>query len=144
MGEFTRTFSKKYEVDGCDVTVKFSRMKRKHAMIAAPMINAYNEQAEQGDVDMKAITMEQSMEHMGLSVEILTDCIVGVSGLKIETDNGFEEITHDSEFFRDEVLEGVFFMSFVTNMIGDLISESFARPEEEKKPEPEQVDTSAA
>ena len=130
--KFTKTFSKEYDVDGDKVTVTFCRMKRKHAMLASPIMEASN----------KETTASESIEHMGIAAEILKDCIINVSGLKMQTENGLIELKASDEAFIEDVLEGVYFLTFMQEMVSDLMTESFASAEQIKKPEAVQQDSS--
>lgn len=120
---FTKTFKKEYSVNGETLKVVYSRMKQKHALQAAPIM-------EQDGTDTDFTT---SLKNLSIASDILKECIVSISGLTIETDSGDTPMSK-KEFYED-VLDCSLFMGLVGDMIGDLMKESFMKEEDKKKPE---------
>lgn len=114
MSKFTKNFTVTKEFDGDTVIVNMSRMKRKDALKLAPYMNKIT------DGDTTKLTFEDNMQMVDAAANLLPKYVNSITGLYIDE----TEVTKDSELFTD-MLEEVYFMELVSELIGDLVQNSF-------------------
>lgn len=127
MGNFTRAFTKHYDFDGDKVTVSMSRLKRKDALTLSP----YMQQTNDG-VDMAFSTQ---LEFMDAAANILPNCIKSVTGLIVDG----EPLDLKNEEDSDLLYTDMYFLPLLTDILKDVMTESFATTKEKadvKKQQP--------
>lgn len=125
MGNFTKAFTRTYEFDGDNISVEFTRLKRKDAMTLAPYIT-------DGGEDVK-VAFKDQLEFLNAASEILPTCIVKFRGLTIEGQL-ISELHEDFKLIFSEI----YFMELLSDMLGDLMEASFLQSGERddiKKPQ---------
>lgn len=129
MSKFTKQINKTYEFDGDKVTITMKRLKRKDAIKLAPYMV---EPDKDGKVSMK---FEDSLLFVDKACEVLSTHVTTMTGL---FDSDSEVITKE-EVFGDGT--ETYFMSLISEVIGDLMEASFTGFDEKKSGKPQQ-DTS--
>ena len=130
MSKFTKQFKKEYNFEGDVISVTMTRLKRKDAIKLAPYMN---EPDEDGKVSM---ALEDSMKFADAANEIILKNIVEFSGLY---DGANVQLNKEDVFGEDSE---VYFMPLTSDIITDLMEESFVGGGDEKKLEKPRVDTS--
>ena len=130
MSKFTKQFKKEYNFEGDVVCVTMTRLKRKDAIKLAPYMS---EPDEDGKVSM---ALEDSMKFADAANEIILKNIVEFSGLY---DGANLQLNKEDVFGEDSE---VYFMPLTSDIITDLMEESFVGGGDEKKLEKQQADIS--
>lgn len=124
MSNFTLTLRKEYDFDGDKVIVKMTRLTRPNALLIMPHVQKIAD-SEGASMDLNA-----TMNFMEAASKVLRDSIKEISGLFIEG----EEIKAKSPQY-EVMLESVYFLNLIISIVNDLVTESFIKDVDEKKPE---------
>jgi len=136
MSKFTLTIRKEYDFDGDKVVAKMSRLTRTDALLIMPHVQKAADAAQSGD--KVAMAMEDSMAYMEAAGTVLRNSIKDLSGLFIDD----EEVKPGGELFST-MLDSIYFMNLMMMMVNDLVSESFLKVEDEKKPDEQSEETTS-
>ena len=108
MSNFTPQVEKTYEMEGDEIRVRFTRLKRKHILEFLPQIS---KMTMTGAEDISG----EQMAVVGELVGVLPEYVTEFAGLKDKDGNALE--------FTD-VCEEVYFLELMTEIATDLITES--------------------
>ena len=116
MSNFTPLVTKQYEFEGDQVTVVFSRLKRKHMIAIMPALAEFESiREEAGDNSPKLAQSAAMTTILELLVDKLPEYVKDFSGLRDKDGNAIE---------FNLVVDETYFMKLVTEMAIDLVTES--------------------
>lgn len=121
MSYFTKKIIKTYEFEGDTVVVEMDRLKKKDAIKLAPKLG---EPDEEGNFKL---SFADQMEFTKAADDMLTKYVTKFEGLKDADGNAMQL----ADVCGDE--SASYFMTLLSNIFGDLMSNSFAKVEDEKK-----------
>lgn len=126
MGNFTKSVTNTYSFDGDQIQVTFRRLKRHEALQLTPYFSQ-----EDGDTTM---TFKDQMEMSSAVCDLFPDIILSLSGLYIDgKEVVYKKGDKDTDF--DEFVSNAYFLTVHTELMTDILNDSFVKESEEKKSE---------
>ena len=113
MSNFTKSLVEKFNFDGDEVTVTFTRLKRKHLISLAPHMTADGN-----------IAFSDQVKFMDAAAEVLPDIITSMTGLKDSDGNALTV---------EDVVNETYFVGLVSDLMTKVMEHSFVQGEQVKK-----------